>query len=66
MKLYANLRKLTGTKEVPIAQAIVEAVLNELRRQNPPLGDVILENDGLCQHIIITHVMIMKNCVFKS
>ena len=38
VKLFANLRKLAGTKEVSITGATVGAVLNELVKQNPPLG----------------------------
>jgi len=54
VKLYANLRKLAGTKEVSITEATIRAVLNELVGQNQPLGDVILENGGLRPHIVIT------------
>jgi MoaD family protein len=54
IKLYANLRKLAGTKELSIAGATVGAVLNELVKQKPPLGEILLENGGLCPHIIIT------------
>ena len=54
VKLYANLRKLAGTKEVSIAESTVRAVLNELVKQNPPLGNVILENGNLRPHIVIT------------
>ena len=54
VKLYANLRKLAGTKEVPITEATIGAVLNELVKRNPPLADVILENGGLRPHIVIT------------
>ena len=54
VKLYANLRKLAGTKEVSLTESTVGAVLNELVKRNPPLGDVILENGGLRPHIVIT------------
>jgi len=54
VKLYANLRKLAGTKEVSITGATVEAVLNELVRQHPPVGDVIFENSHLRPHIVVT------------
>lgn len=53
VKLYANLRKLAGTKELSITGSTVRAVLNELVRQNPPLGDLILENGGLRAHIVV-------------
>jgi len=54
IKLYANLRKLAGTKEISIPRATVRAVLNELVKQNPPLGEILLENSGLRPHIVVT------------
>jgi len=54
IKLYANLRKLAGTKELSITGGTIGAVLNELVKWNPPVGDVILENGDLRQHIIVT------------
>jgi sulfur-carrier protein len=54
VRLYANLRKLAGTKELSITGTTVRAALNELIRQNPTIGEVILENSELCQHIILT------------
>src|SRR5512144_994436 len=54
VKLYANLRKLAGTKELSITGATVGAVVNELVRQKPPIGEVMLENGQLRQHIILT------------
>jgi MoaD family protein len=54
VKLYANLRKLAGTKEVSIREATVGAVLNELVTQNPLLGEIILENGRLRPHIVVT------------
>jgi len=54
IKLYANLRKLAGTKELSRPGATVRAVLNELVKQNPLLGDVILESGGLRPHIVVT------------
>jgi molybdopterin synthase sulfur carrier subunit len=53
IKLYANLRNLAGTKEVSIPESTIRAALNELVRQNPPLGDVILDNGGLRPHVLI-------------
>jgi molybdopterin synthase sulfur carrier subunit len=54
VKLYANLRKLAGTKELSIAGATVGAVLNELVKQNPSLQGVILENEELRPHVVVT------------
>jgi MoaD family protein len=54
VKLYANLRKLAGTKEVSAAETTIQAVLDELARKNPPLGKVILAQSGLRPHIVIT------------
>lgn len=50
VKLFANLRKLAGTKELPITGATVGAVLNELIKRNPALSEVILENGELRRH----------------
>lgn len=54
VKLYANLRKLAGTKELSITGGTVGEVVNELVRQNPPVGNVVLENGELRRHIIVT------------
>jgi len=54
VKLYANLRKLAGTKELPITGATIGAVVNELVKRNPPVGKVILENGKLRQYIVVT------------
>jgi MoaD family protein len=54
VKLYANLRKLAGTKELSVPGSTVRAVLSELVEQYPPLGAVILENGELRQHIVVT------------
>ena len=54
VKFYANLRRLAGTKELSITEATIGAVLNELVKRNPPLGDVILENGSLRPHVVIT------------
>jgi MoaD family protein len=54
VKLYANLRKLAGTKELSITGGTIGAVLNELGNRYPPVGDVILENGKLRQHIVVT------------
>ena len=54
VKLYANLRKLAGTKELSITGGTVGAVVKELVRQSPPVGDVVVENGALRPHIILT------------
>jgi len=54
VKLYANLRKLAGTKELSITGGTVGAVINELVRQSPPVGDVVIENGALRPHIVLT------------
>lgn len=54
VKLYANLRKLAGTKELSIAGSTVRAVVSGLVEHNPPLGEIILEGEELRPHIVIT------------
>jgi sulfur-carrier protein len=54
VKLYANLRKLAGTKELSITGTTVGAVVNELVIQKPPIGSVVLEDGRLRQHIVVT------------
>lgn len=54
VKLYANLRKLAGTKELSITGTTVGAVVNELARQNPSVGDVVLKHGELAPHVVIT------------
>jgi MoaD family protein len=53
VKLYANLRKLAGTKELSITGATIGAVLTELFKLNSPLGDVILENGKIRPHFVV-------------
>ena len=54
VKLYANLRKLAGTKELSITGGTAGAVLNELARQHPPVGDIILQNGAPGPYIVVT------------
>lgn len=54
IKLYANLRKLAGTKELSIAGCTVKAVVSELARQKPPVGEILLQNGGLAPHVLVT------------
>jgi sulfur-carrier protein len=54
VKLYANLRKLAGIKELSITGPTVGAVVDELVRQKPPVGDILIEGGKLRQHIVVT------------
>ena len=54
VKLYANLRKLAGTKELSLVGGTVGAVVSELARQKPPIGEIILQNGGIAPHVIVT------------
>ena len=54
VKLYANLRNLAGKKELSIRGATIGAVVNELIRQKPPIGEIVLQNGGLAPHIVLT------------
>jgi len=54
VKLYANLRKLAGTKELSITRATLGAVLNELVGQKPALDGVIVQGGQICPHVVIT------------
>ena len=54
VKLFANLRKLAGTKELSISGATIGLVLNELVKRSPALNSIILENGELRPHVIIT------------
>jgi MoaD family protein len=54
VKLYANLRKIAGTKELSITGSTLGAVLSELVKQSPALDDVIMENGKIRPHFVIT------------
>ena len=54
VKLYANLRKLAGAKELSITETTLGAVVSELVRKNPPVGEIILQNGELGPHIVLT------------
>ena len=54
VKLYASLRKLAGTKELSVPGETVGAVLNELVKRSPSLHEVVLENDRLRPHVVVT------------
>jgi MoaD family protein len=54
VKLFANLRKLAGTKELSVAGSTVRVVVNGLIDQNPLVGEIVLEGENLRPHIVIT------------
>jgi MoaD family protein len=54
VKLFANLRKLAGTKELSITGTTVGAMVNELVRQRPAVGGIILRNGEIGPHVVIT------------
>jgi sulfur-carrier protein len=54
IKLYANLRKLAGTKEVSIPGSSLGVVLSELVKRSPALEGILLENGQIRPHVIIT------------
>jgi MoaD family protein len=54
VKLYANLRKLAGTKELSVPGVTVASVLGELANQAPGLRNVVLDGETLRPHVVIT------------
>jgi molybdopterin synthase sulfur carrier subunit len=54
IKLYANLRKLAGTKEISMPGATVREALNELVTQYPALAGAILDKDEPRAFVVIT------------
>ena len=54
VKLFANLRKLAGTKELSITGTTVGGLVEELVRQRPSVGEIILRNGEIGPHIVIT------------
>jgi MoaD family protein len=54
IKLFANLRKVAGTKETSISGASVGEILSELVKRNPALESILLENGQIRQHVILT------------
>jgi MoaD family protein len=54
IKLYANLRKLAGTKELSVAGSTVGAVVGELVRQRPLISEIVLQNGALAPHVVVT------------
>ena len=54
VKLYANLRKLAGTKELSITGGTVGTLVGELVRQKPLIGEIVLQNGRLAPHVVLT------------
>lgn len=54
VKLFANLRKLAGTKELSVAGATIGDVMDGLVTQNPALDGILLENGDLRPHVLVT------------
>jgi len=54
IKLFANLRKAAGEKEVSVTGASVGGVLSELVKRYPALVEHLLENGQIRPHVIIT------------
>ena len=54
IKLFANLRKVAGTKEVLVTGASVGGVVSELVKRYPALAANLLENGQIRPHVIIT------------
>jgi MoaD family protein len=54
IKLFANLRKLAGQKELSIPGATVNEMLNGLVQLHPALDEAIFENGQIRPQIIIT------------
>lgn len=54
VKLFANLRKIAGAKELTAAGTSLREVLADLEKLNPALGSTLLENGQLRPHVIVT------------
>jgi molybdopterin synthase sulfur carrier subunit len=54
VKLYANLRKIAGVKELSVTGGTVGAAVSELVRQKPPISEIVLQNGGLAPHVVVT------------
>ena len=54
VKLFANLRKLAGKKELSVTGTTLGVVVHELVQRHPPVGEIILQNGELGPHIVVT------------
>jgi MoaD family protein len=69
VKLFANLRKLAGTKELSVSGSTVRAVMTDLVGRHPPLEAAILEGGILRPHVVITlngHNVIDLNAIVSE
>ena len=70
VKLFANLRKLAGVKEVSVSGATIAAVVNELVKQSPALSGVVFDKEELRPHVLITlnghHVLDLETPVTEQ
>jgi molybdopterin synthase sulfur carrier subunit len=54
VKLFANLRKIAGVKEISIEGASIGAILSGLVKQHPALEAHLVENGKIRPHVLIT------------
>jgi MoaD family protein len=54
VKLFANLRKIAGMKELSITGETVGALVKELVHRSPSMGEIILRNGEIGPHVVIT------------
>ena len=52
--MFANLRKVAGTKEVSVTGASVGGVVSELVKRYPALAESLLVDGQIRPHVIIT------------
>ncbi len=53
VRLYANLRKLADTRELPVCGATLGEALNDLIRQRPALRNALFQGEELRPHVIV-------------
>ena len=54
VKLYANLRKFAGAKELSITGTTIGALLSELVRQKPLMEEILFQNGEIAPHVVVT------------
>ncbi len=54
VKLFANLRKIAGCKELAVPGGTVGEVLRGLLAQSPGLGEALFEEERLRPHVLVT------------